>query len=106
MLKSGKAEYEKRTKEFAMMEATDIEKIESEPSPRVFNTHLPLRLLSGNVKEKKVKVIHLYRNVKDVFVSLYFHIKQYVPDGSLTFEMVENYLFKECAGEHGTKHIT
>ncbi|XP_076457886.1 uncharacterized protein LOC143291724 [Babylonia areolata] len=32
MLLSGKAEYEKRSKEFAMMEATEVEKLESQSS--------------------------------------------------------------------------
>ncbi|XP_076452276.1 sulfotransferase 1 family member D1-like [Babylonia areolata] len=76
MLLTGKADYEKRTKEFAMMEATEIEQLESQPSPKVLNSHLPLRLLPRQVKEKKVKVIHVYRNIKDVIVSGYFHFRQ------------------------------
>ena len=76
MLVSGKAKYDERAKEFAMMEATEIEKIQSSPSPRVLNTHVPVHMLPAQVKDKKVKVIHVYRNIKDVLVSLYFHVRQ------------------------------
>ena len=77
MLLLGKAKHEERTKEFAMMEATEIEKIQDQPSPRLLNTHLPVHMLPVQVKGKRVKVIHVYRNVKDVVVSLLFHIRQY-----------------------------
>ncbi|KAL8613776.1 hypothetical protein ACOMHN_029633 [Nucella lapillus] len=76
MLVAGKAEYEKRSKVFSMMEAMPFEDFDSAPSPRILNTHLPIRFLPQQIKEKKVKVINVYRNVKDVLVSSYFHYKQ------------------------------
>ncbi|KAL8565919.1 hypothetical protein ACOMHN_000496 [Nucella lapillus] len=86
MLVAGKAEYEKRSKMFSMMEATPFEDFDSAPSPRILNTHLPIRLLSPQIKEKKVKIINVYRNVKDVAVSSYFHFKQIPGSGINTLE--------------------
>ncbi|XP_070204135.1 sulfotransferase 1A1-like [Littorina saxatilis] len=88
MLLAGKADYDARTKEFAMMEAVEIEKIQDQPSPRILNTHVPVHMLPAQVKDKKVKVIHVYRNVKDVTVSLYFHAKQNPGMENFTTEMV------------------
>ena len=96
MLLSGKAEYDKRTKEFAMMEAAQIEEMQSEASPRLFNTHLPFDLLPvQQVKDKKVKVIHVYRNPKDTMVSLYFHLRQIPGAEAMTFQAIEEYFFNE-----------
>ncbi|XP_076452613.1 sulfotransferase 1A1-like [Babylonia areolata] len=89
MLLSGSAEYVNRTKVFAMMETTRIDDLKAQPSPRVLNSHLPFRLLPRQIKDKRVKVIHVYRNIKDVFVSQYFHFRQ-VPGGdALTFDAHE-----------------
>lgn len=77
MLQAGKADYDRRTKDLAMLEATEIERTQKAPSPRVMDTHLPVQMLPRQVKEKRVKIVHVYRNPKDVVVSLYFHTKQY-----------------------------
>ncbi|KAL8565925.1 hypothetical protein ACOMHN_000502 [Nucella lapillus] len=95
MLISGKAVYEKRTKIFAMMETAKIEDLNAEPSPRVLNSHFPFRLLPRQIKEKKVKVIHVYRNVKDIFVSLYFHFRQNPGGDSLNFDILEKMFMAE-----------
>ncbi|XP_076453017.1 sulfotransferase 1A1-like isoform X2 [Babylonia areolata] len=95
MLLSGKAEYEKRIKQSVMIEAQPIESIQSLPSPRVLNSHLPFRLLPRQILEKRVKVIHAYRNVKDVLVSTYFHYRQIPGAGNLTLESLEKAFFSE-----------
>ena len=98
MLLAGKAEYENRTKEFNMMEATDVEVMQKEPSPRLLNTHLPIRMLPNQVKDgKKVKVIHVYRNPKDVVVSMYFHIVQTKMGDKLNMGMMAGmFLSEKC----------
>ncbi|XP_070204835.1 sulfotransferase 1E1-like [Littorina saxatilis] len=86
MLLTGKAEYETRAKEQVMLEAAQIQAVEQMTSPRVLNTHVPASMLPKQVKDKRVKVIHVYRNVKDVFTSLYFHFKQHPKREHLTLE--------------------
>ncbi|KAK7103164.1 sulfotransferase 1A2-like [Littorina saxatilis] len=44
--------------------------------PRVLLTHLPFRFLPRDVSEKKVKVVYVIRNPKDVFVSLWCHMSK------------------------------
>lgn len=97
MLLAGKTEYEKRAKEFAMLEASEIETTQQMASPRVLNTHVPVSMLPRQVKDKKPKVIHVYRNVKDLTVSLYFHLKQNPGTETLTVEqMMDDVLLGEA----------
>ncbi|KAL8572568.1 hypothetical protein ACOMHN_040472 [Nucella lapillus] len=44
--------------------------------PRVFFSHLPFRFLPRDVMKKRVKVVYISRNPKDVFVSFYCHLSQ------------------------------
>ncbi|CAL1543635.1 unnamed protein product [Lymnaea stagnalis] len=58
------------------------------PSPRFLVTHMPYRYVPKQAFEKNVKIIHLERNPKDVFVSFYNHMNKNVPplDYAGTFE--------------------
>ncbi|KAK7088288.1 sulfotransferase 1A2-like [Littorina saxatilis] len=106
MLLTGKAEYEKRTKEHVMMEACDVEDMDSLPSPRLLNTHLPTSMLPNQVKDGKVKVIHVYRNPKDVLVSMYHQIIQIPPCKDMTLEMILGmFMSEKCIGGNYFKYL-
>ncbi|XP_025092463.1 sulfotransferase 1A1-like [Pomacea canaliculata] len=79
MLLSGKAEYQKQKKETMMLEVTEVETIEALPSPRVLNSHLPARMLPRQLQDKKGRIVFVYRNPKDIFISMYFHFNQAYP---------------------------
>ncbi|XP_013409998.1 estrogen sulfotransferase-like isoform X1 [Lingula anatina] len=51
------------------IDMSDQELVNSMKSPRVLFTHLPTKHLPKGVWEKKIKIIHLIRNPKDVAVS-------------------------------------
>ncbi|XP_076452583.1 sulfotransferase 2A1-like [Babylonia areolata] len=76
MLTSGRAEYDPRDKSQLMAEFTEVARLDALPSPRIINSHLFLRHLSKEVVTKRVRVLHVLRNFKDVVVSHYFHMRQ------------------------------
>ncbi|XP_058029311.1 amine sulfotransferase-like [Ahaetulla prasina] len=47
------------------------------PSPRVIISHLPYYLVPKKLRAKKGKVIYVYRNPKDIFVSFFHYIKSF-----------------------------
>ncbi|XP_025098768.1 sulfotransferase family cytosolic 1B member 1-like isoform X2 [Pomacea canaliculata] len=64
--------------------ATDFNRVLPAVKPRALYTHLLFKDLPKVVTEKKVKVVHITRNLKDVFVSLYcllekYPLRQYYP---------------------------
>ncbi|OQV22566.1 putative Sulfotransferase family cytosolic 1B member 1 [Hypsibius exemplaris] len=56
-----------------------IDLLDEQMSPRLIKTHLPWDLLPKSIVEKKCKMIYVYRNPKDVMVSLY-HFCKNVPE--------------------------
>uniref|UniRef100_A0A672JJB5 Sulfotransferase n=1 Tax=Salarias fasciatus TaxID=181472 RepID=A0A672JJB5_SALFA len=48
------------------------------PDPRFFGTHLPPDMLPLGVREKQVKIVYVWRNPKDVLVSLYHFAQSWV----------------------------
>ncbi|XP_025092467.1 sulfotransferase 1A1-like [Pomacea canaliculata] len=95
MLLAGRPDYDKRAKENVMMEAIEVEKLQALPSPRLLNTHLYPSMLPRDVKNKKVKVIHVYRNIKDVMVSAYFHWKRVPIATRWTIEVMDKLFLDE-----------
>lgn len=77
MLRGGKAEYETNPKEAAFLDFKDVDDMNKIPSPRVLNSHWPCKLTPKGIIEKKIKVVHVQRNPKDVVVSLYHHHKNF-----------------------------
>ncbi|KAK3605554.1 hypothetical protein CHS0354_013195 [Potamilus streckersoni] len=75
MLRKGKAEYNTKIKETAMLEFLSKDQIEALESPRILNTHFPLHMLPKDLLEKKRKIIQVMRNPKDIVVSMYNHSK-------------------------------
>ncbi|KAG8510949.1 Amine sulfotransferase, partial [Galemys pyrenaicus] len=45
------------------------------PPPRVFCSHLPYYLVPNGLKNKKAKIIYVYRNPKDVLISFFYFSK-------------------------------
>ena len=80
MIQRGTTNYQKNTKVTAMLEFNEQEMTSSLTSPRVLNTHFTHNLLPDGIKTKRCKIIHVMRNPKDVFVSMYFHFKIERPD--------------------------
>ncbi|XP_012618644.1 amine sulfotransferase-like isoform X2 [Microcebus murinus] len=47
------------------------------PSPRLFVTHLPYYLVPRGLKDKKAKIVYIYRNPKDVMCSCFHYVNTY-----------------------------
>ena len=80
MLRKGRAEHDAKTKVQLMMEFVTTEKLDDMPSPRTLNTHLPFSMLPlGEIKSRRVKLVHVYRNPKDTCVSMFYMLKSMRP---------------------------
>ena len=74
MLKKGSVEYETHPKEYVFLDFRSPEQIADVPSPRIINSHFPVKHTPKGIFEKKNKIVHVQRNPKDIFVSLYHHM--------------------------------
>ncbi|KAM8711743.1 hypothetical protein ACLKA7_012280 [Drosophila subpalustris] len=54
-------------------EKTALKRVEELPSPRLIKSHLPLALLPAQLWQKKAKVVYVFRDPKDAWVSAYYH---------------------------------
>ncbi|KAL4224961.1 hypothetical protein ACF0H5_015657 [Mactra antiquata] len=75
MLQRGSPEHEKVTKETVFLDLKPIASIDERPSPRILNSHMSPTLMPNEIIEKKTKIVHVMRNPKDAFVSMYHHFK-------------------------------
>ncbi|KAL8594613.1 hypothetical protein ACOMHN_011353 [Nucella lapillus] len=73
MLKAGTSQLEMVEKVQGMLEDNSDSELSKLPSPRILNTHVLFHQLPQAVQDGKVKLLFLYRNPKDVAVSLYHH---------------------------------
>ena len=93
MLVQGTTDYRKESKEAVMLEMVpDLEVIRAEKSPRILNTHFPFRYLPKKHRENGGKIVHVRRNPKDVYVSLYYFLKSF---GALKKEGGEDMKWEE-----------
>lgn len=77
------------------------------PSPRLFSSHLPYYLAPKGLKNKKAKILYIYRNPKDVLVSFY-HFSNWVArlTPSETIEQyMEMFLDGQVVGSRWFDHI-
>ncbi|KAH3848345.1 sulfotransferase 1A1-like [Dreissena polymorpha] len=79
MLRKRSAEYERKVKDSAMLDMLTMEKAEQMNSPRILNCHYPPKLIPKQILKKKIKIVHVQRNPKDVCVSAYHHIASFSP---------------------------
>ncbi|XP_045176915.2 sulfotransferase 1B1-like [Mercenaria mercenaria] len=102
MLRRGNAEYETKTKEAAFLDFQPPEIVEAIPSPRVLNCHYPCKLTPNGVFRKKVKIVQVMRNPKDVFVSFYHHHKYFDKENQI--KSFQDYL-PRMTGDYGLYHF-
>ncbi|KAM5165851.1 amine sulfotransferase-like isoform 2-T2 [Callospermophilus lateralis] len=77
------------------------------PSPRLFSSHLPYYLVPKGLRNKKAKILYIYRNPKDVLVS-FFHYSNWVAilKNSDTFEnYMKMFLDGQVVGSRWFDHI-
>ncbi|KAK7485374.1 hypothetical protein BaRGS_00023322, partial [Batillaria attramentaria] len=93
MLMRNTTEYDQESELPGFFDFTPQEKGSNPPDspPRLFSTHLMLHHLPRQVWEKKVKVVYLLRNPKDVWVSLYHQTNKH--RGPLGYEGTWNQFF-------------
>ncbi|KAK7095855.1 sulfotransferase 1A1-like [Littorina saxatilis] len=73
MLRQGKAETIPFKKSLQMVEFNSIANMAEYPPPRVFNTHVLYEDLPSEAHARRSRLVLVYRNPKDVAVSLYNH---------------------------------
>lgn len=71
-----------------------MDEIEEDKTPRVIKSHLPAHLLPKEVWTVKPKVIYVYRNAKDVSISMYhmFRDHKFIRLGGTIEDHFENFL--------------
>ncbi|XP_035828780.1 amine sulfotransferase-like [Aplysia californica] len=82
LLISGRTTADKVDKEQFMMEVSNRfgnDDISDLPSPRLLNNHEFFENQPKDILKKGVKVIHVYRNPKDVAVSFFYHHNRIPP---------------------------
>lgn len=100
MLRQGKASYSTSKKVAVMLEFADLQSVEAEPSPRTLNSHLPMCHLPRGIKDKKIKIVHVARNPKDVLTSMFYHFGQINHQELKMADLMEKYVANQCNHAH------
>ncbi|KAG8430753.1 hypothetical protein GDO86_020051 [Hymenochirus boettgeri] len=74
-----------------------VELAEKMESPRMIKTHLPVQLVPPSFWEKKVKIVYVARNAKDLMVSYYYF--QRITKGLPSIDSWENYFPAFLSGD-------
>ncbi|XP_076434547.1 sulfotransferase 1C2-like [Babylonia areolata] len=72
MIQRGQAEYSSRSADSTFIDLQDVDSMAQLRSPRVLLTHLNFQHFPAQAKDKRTKVVHVYRNPRSVLVSFYF----------------------------------
>ncbi|XP_045399398.1 sulfotransferase 1A1 isoform X1 [Lemur catta] len=78
-----------------------LETLKETPAPRLLKTHLPLALLPQSLLDRKIKVVYVARNAKDVAVSYYhfYCMAKVHPDPGTWDSFLEKFMAgKVCYG--------
>nr|KAG5688462.1 hypothetical protein BaRGS_011900 [Batillaria attramentaria] len=88
MVVNKSSEYSHRVVDAGFLDQQHVDSMENMASPRVMSTHLPLTALPKQVKARRTKLVHVYRDPKAVTVSLYFQWKTSGKVNDITMEKV------------------
>nr|XP_021484281.1 amine sulfotransferase-like [Meriones unguiculatus] len=77
------------------------------PSPRIFASHLPYYLAPKALKNKKVKILYIYRNPKDVLTSYYYfsNLIAVLQDANSIENFMQRFLDGKLVGSLWFDHI-
>nr|KAG5694303.1 hypothetical protein BaRGS_032021 [Batillaria attramentaria] len=78
--------YDVRNADSTYIDVQHVDKMADLDSPRILVTHLPFDLLPSQIKNKRTKIVHVYRNPKAVAVSLHFQMRDATLDESFKNE--------------------
>jgi hypothetical protein len=98
MLLKGKAEYHPKAREHVFLDNVDPSFLDSLPSPRVINTHIPFRWLPKEHFRSGRKAVNVIRNPKDAAVSLYCQLQSTGDDIATVpwSEFFDKFVVGEC----------
>ena len=88
MLQRGQAVYDKRTVESTYIDAQRIDRMAELDSPRCLISHLSLARVPKQIRDKRTKIVHMYRNPRGVLVSFHsqpvdYMRKQQLPEPTI-----------------------
>lgn len=69
-----------------------LQELSDLPSPRVIQTHLPHDMLPQKVQDGQAKVIYVYRDPRDMAVSMWHHLNTFLPHLKLPAEPWDTFL--------------
>nr|KAG5698797.1 hypothetical protein BaRGS_032216 [Batillaria attramentaria] len=93
------ADYGDRYFTHGLLDMQRVDRLNNMAPPRVLTTHLPLQFLPRQVKDKRTRIVHMYRNPKALITSMYFMLK----DSGLQPDLTLDEAVDRCGAKHGLK---